>query len=72
MLARITTELADAVASGAEQRGRTLSKAGARREAEMLLAVTDGLTFDAVTSGQQPDGRPLGALLDTYLRRVID
>jgi AcrR family transcriptional regulator len=72
MLARITTELADAVASGAEQRGRTLSKAGARREAEMLLAVTDGLTFDAVTSGQQPDGRRLGALLDTYLRRVID
>jgi len=42
-----------------------------RREAELLLAVADGLTFDAVTRGELPDPERLETLLDAYLERVL-
>jgi len=45
--------------------------ADARREAELLLAVADGLTFDAVTRGEAPDSDRLEMLLDAYLHRVL-
>ncbi|WP_446664377.1 TetR/AcrR family transcriptional regulator [Flexivirga sp. B27] len=71
MLASVTNQLADAFVVAAARAGAKPSKAEARREAELLLAVTDGLTFDAVTRGGRPDARRLGALLDAYLARVL-
>lgn len=71
MLASVTDQLAAAFVVAAARAGAEPSKAEARREAELLLAVTDGLTFDAVTRGGRPDARRLGALLDTYLERAL-
>lgn len=71
LLAQITEELATAFGVAARNAGHTVSPAAARREAELLLAVTDGLTFDAVTRGGQPDARRLRALLDAYLARAL-
>lgn len=70
LLAHVTGELTTAFAAARQE--RKSSPAEARREAELLLAVTDGLTFDAVTRGGRPDARRLGALLDAYLARVLD
>lgn len=42
-----------------------------RRQAELLLAVADGLAFDAVTRGELPDADRLETLLDTYLAGVL-
>lgn len=71
-LDRVSAELAEAFRAAAERSDMTITTAVARKEAELLLAVTDGLTFDAVTRGQQPDARRLGALLDTYLQHALD
>lgn len=70
-LDHIGTRLAEAFRAAAKRSGVRTSTAAARREAELLLAVTDGLTFDAVTRGVRPDAKRLGALLDTYLRRAL-
>ena len=70
-LDHIGTQLAEAFRAAAKRSGARTTAAAARREAELLLAVTDGLTFDAVTRGVQPDAKRLGALLDTYLRRAL-
>ncbi|HWC23553.1 MAG TPA: TetR/AcrR family transcriptional regulator [Flexivirga sp.] len=70
-LDHIGTQLAEAFRAAAKRSGARTTAAAARREAELLLAVTDGLTFDAVTRGVRPDAKRLGALLDTYLRRAL-
>lgn len=70
-LDHVSAELAKAFRAAAQRSGARTTAAMARKEAELLLAVTDGLTFDAVTRGQQPDARRLGALLDTYLRQAL-
>lgn len=70
-LAHITDRLTEAFVAAARQQRRRITHAAARREAELLLAVTDGLTFDAVTSGDGPDTRRLSALLDAYLDRAL-
>lgn len=71
LLAHICEELATAYTVAARNAGRPVPAATARREAELLLAVTDGLTFDAVTRGGRPDARRLRALLDAYLQHSL-
>lgn len=70
-LDHVSAELAGAFHAAAQRSGARTTAAAAHKEAELLLAVTDGLTFDAVTCGQQPDAKRLGALLDAYLRRAL-
>ncbi|GGB16569.1 TetR family transcriptional regulator [Flexivirga endophytica] len=70
-LEHITTQLADAFALAAEHTGTRPSRADLHREAQLLLALTDGLTLDAVSRGRRPDPSRLGALLDVYLGRVL-
>ena len=45
--------------------------AHARAEAELLLAVADGLMFDAITAPQSFDPDRTAGLLDLYLRRLL-
>lgn len=70
-LTHIIEQLAGAFTIAAEQAGHTRSASEARREAELLVAVADGLTFDAVTRGEPPHPRHLGTLLDAYLERTF-
>lgn len=70
-LEAVSAQLAEAFMAAAKYAGTRTTRAVARREAELLLAMTDGLTFDAVTRGVQPDARRLGVLLDAYLQRSL-
>ena len=70
-LDHVSAQLAEAFTAAARQSGVKTTAAAARRQAELLLAVTDGLTFDAVTRGEQPDARRLASLLDAYLHRAL-
>ncbi|WP_186526236.1 TetR/AcrR family transcriptional regulator [Leekyejoonella antrihumi] len=71
-LAQITGQLAEVIERAGSQ-GKPVSTflLSARDEAALLLAVADGLMFDAITCPDNLDPGRLTTLLDAYLTRLL-